>query len=113
MLSTSELDIIWKNDTLNNHYLSSSKLDLETFSITEPEKSKLETQLDKLKESDQSLIHSPVTVSSQRLAELSHPDAIASYLSEILGELGVCVNVTIRERQFKGKLRQRPKFLLF
>ena len=106
LLSTSELDIIWKNDTLNNHYPSSSKLDLETFSITEPEKSKLETQLDKLKESDQSLIHSPVTVSSQRLAELSHPDAIASYLSEILGELGVCVNVTIRERQFKGKLTE-------
>ena len=106
LLLTPEQDFVWTNDTLNNLHFSSPKLDSETFSITEPEKSKLETQPDNVKESDRYLINSSLTVSSQRLAEYGHPDAIASYLSEILGELGVCVNVTIRERQFKEKLTE-------
>ena len=102
----SELPLTPDNDTLNNLQFSSPKLESETFSINELEKSKLEVQLDNLKESDRYLINSPLTVSSQRLAEYGHPDAIASYLSEILGELGVSVNVTIRERKFKEKLTQ-------
>ncbi|MGD1808661.1 DUF1574 family protein [Dapis sp. BLCC M126] len=96
----------WTNETLEHLNFSSSKLDLETFSPPEPEKSKLETQLDKVKESDQYLLDSPLTVSSQKLAEYGHPDAIASYLSEILGQLGVCVNVTIREKELKEKLTE-------
>ncbi|NEQ36275.1 MAG: DUF1574 domain-containing protein [Okeania sp. SIO3I5] len=103
LVLTPHQDSVWKNDTLNHLNFSSPQLDSETFSIAESEKSKLETQLDQVKESDSYLIDSPLTVSSQKLAEYGHPDAIASYLSEILGELGVCVNVAIRERQFKEK----------
>jgi len=106
LVLTPHQDSVWTNDRLNNLNFSSPQLDSDNFSIAEPEKSELETQLDKVKESDRNLIDSPLTVSSQKLAEYGHPDAIASYLSEILGELGVCVNVTIRERQSKEKLTE-------
>jgi len=42
-------------------------------------------------------------VSTESLARQGDPDAIASYLSEILGGLGVGVKVTIREKSPKGK----------
>ncbi|OZH54889.1 hypothetical protein AFK68_08025, partial [Hydrocoleum sp. CS-953] len=106
LLLTPPKDSIWTNDTLNHLNFSSPQLDSESFSPTEPQNSKLETQLDKVKESEQYLLDSPLTVSSQKLAEYGHPDAIASYLSEILGELGVSVNVNIRERQLKEKLTE-------
>ncbi|NES02463.1 MAG: DUF1574 domain-containing protein [Okeania sp. SIO2F4] len=106
LLLTPHQTSVSTNDTLNHVNFSSPQLDSETFSPTEPEKSKLETQPDNLQESDRYLLDSPLTVSSQKLAEYGHPDAIASYLSEILGELGVCVNVNIRERQLKEKLTE-------
>ncbi|MDJ0516239.1 MAG: DUF1574 family protein [Trichodesmium sp. MO_231.B1] len=106
LLLTPHQTSVSTNDTLNHVNFSSPQLDSETFSPTEPEKSKLETQPDNLQESDRYLLDSPLTVSSQKLAEYGHPDAIASYLSEILGELGVCVNVNIRERQIKEKLTE-------
>ncbi|MEB3341648.1 hypothetical protein [Okeania sp.] len=98
--------LVSTNDTLDHLNFSSPSLDSENFSDTEPEKSKFEAQLDDIKKSGRYLLDSPLTVSSQKLAEYGHPDAIASYLSEILGELGVSVNVTIRERQFKEKLTE-------
>ncbi|ABG53164.1 hypothetical protein Tery_4157 [Trichodesmium erythraeum IMS101] len=106
LLLAPDQDFVGSNDTLDNLNFLSPKFDSETFSSTEPEKSKLKTQLDKLKESDINLINSSLTVSSKRLAKYGHPDAIASYLSEILGELGVCVNVSVREKQFKEKLTE-------
>ncbi|MGB3265879.1 MAG: hypothetical protein WBA89_18185 [Microcoleus sp.] len=42
-----------------------------------------------------------LTVSPETLARLGHPDAIASYLSEILGPMGVSVKVSIREKELK------------
>ncbi len=106
LLLTPPKDSIWTNDTLNHLNFSSPQLDSESFSPTEPQNSKLETQLDEVKESEQYLLDYPLTVSSQKLAEYGQPDAIASYLSEILGELGVSVNVNIRERQLKEKLTE-------
>ncbi|WP_083618793.1 hypothetical protein, partial [Planktothrix paucivesiculata] len=44
-----------------------------------------------------------IEVSTESLARQGYPDAIASYLSEILGGLGVGVKVTIREKSPKGK----------
>lgn len=45
----------------------------------------------------------PLTVSTESLARQGYPDAIASYLSEILGGLGVGVKVTIRSKPTKAK----------
>ncbi len=106
LLSSPHQGSVLTNDTLDQTQLvSSPNSNSETFSATEPQKSnKLEAEPEKRKESDRSLLDSTLTVSAQRLAQYGHPDAIASYLSEILGELGVCVNVNIRERQFKEKL---------
>ncbi len=42
-----------------------------------------------------------LTVSPETLARLGYPDAIASYLSEILGPMGVSVKVSIREKELK------------
>ena len=42
-----------------------------------------------------------LTVSAETLAD-RHPDAIASYLSEILGPMGVSVKVSIREKELKN-----------
>ncbi|MEG4996682.1 hypothetical protein [Microcoleus sp. B4-D4] len=42
-----------------------------------------------------------LTVSPESLARLGYPDAIASYLSEILGPMGVSVKVSIREKELK------------
>ncbi|MGL5065841.1 MAG: hypothetical protein ACRC62_38220, partial [Microcoleus sp.] len=45
-----------------------------------------------------------LTVSTEGLARRGYPDAIASYLSEILGPMGVAVKVTIREKESKNSL---------
>ncbi len=52
----------------------------------------------------------PLTVSTESLARQGHPDAIASYLSEILGSLGVTVKVKIRDRSTsRRKSRKTPE----
>lgn len=96
------------NETLDDSGLvSSAKLDLENSSVTSSEQpNKLEVEPENTEELDRYLLDSPLTVSYQRLAQYGHPDAIASYLSEVLGELGVSVNVSIRERQLKEKLTE-------
>ncbi|NJS10522.1 MAG: DUF1574 family protein [Microcoleus sp. CSU_2_2] len=43
-----------------------------------------------------------LTVSAETLARQGYPDAIASYLSEILGPMGVSVKVSIREKELKN-----------
>jgi lysophospholipase L1-like esterase len=43
-------------------------------------------------------IQAPLTVSTETLARRGHSQAIASYLSEILGNLGVSVKVSVKER---------------
>jgi hypothetical protein len=43
-----------------------------------------------------------LTVSPETLARRGYPDAIASYLSEILGPMGVSVKVSIREKEVKN-----------
>jgi hypothetical protein len=45
-----------------------------------------------------------LAVSTESLARRGYPDAIASYLSEILGPMGVAVKVTIREKELKSSL---------
>jgi hypothetical protein len=45
---------------------------------------------------------STLTVSAETLARQGYPDAIASYLSEILGPMGVSVKVSIREKELKN-----------
>ncbi len=47
-----------------------------------------------------------LTISCERLARRGYPDAIASYLSEILGALGVSVKVSIREQGKEGSLER-------
>jgi hypothetical protein len=42
-----------------------------------------------------------LTVSAETLARQGYPEAIASYLSEILGPMGVSVKVSIREKELK------------
>jgi hypothetical protein len=47
--------------------------------------------------------HGPtLAVSAESLARLGYPDAIASYLSEILGPMGVAVKVSVREKELKS-----------
>lgn len=43
-----------------------------------------------------------LAVSAESLARSGNPDAIASYLSEILGPMGVAVKVSIREKELKS-----------
>ncbi|MEP6486370.1 hypothetical protein NDI43_15965 [Microcoleus vaginatus GB2-A3] len=43
-----------------------------------------------------------LTVSPETLARRGYPEAIASYLSEILGPMGVSVKVSIREKELKS-----------
>ncbi|MCW6049542.1 hypothetical protein K4039_05485 [Lyngbya sp. CCAP 1446/10] len=43
-----------------------------------------------------------LTVSAETLARQGYPEAIASYLSEILGPMGVSVKVSIREKEVKS-----------
>ncbi|MEG3840376.1 hypothetical protein [Microcoleus sp. herbarium14] len=43
-----------------------------------------------------------LAVSAETLARRGYPDAIASYLSEILGPMGVSVKVSIREKELKS-----------
>ncbi|MFB8795648.1 MAG: hypothetical protein U7126_15835 [Microcoleus sp.] len=43
-----------------------------------------------------------LAVSAESLARLGYPDAIASYLSEILGPMGVAVKVSVREQELKS-----------
>lgn len=43
-----------------------------------------------------------LAVSAESLARLGYPDAIASYLSEILGPMGVAVKVSVREKELKS-----------
>ena len=47
---------------------------------------------------DSDRITAPPTVSTETLARRGHSHAIASYLSEILGNLGVSVKVSVKER---------------
>ena len=47
-----------------------------------------------------------LTVSAETLARRGYPDAIASYLSEILGPMGVSVKVSIREKELKREMVQ-------
>ncbi len=44
-----------------------------------------------------------LAVSPETLARMGYPDAIASYLSEILGPMGVSVKVSIREKEVKSR----------
>ncbi|MGB3191319.1 DUF1574 family protein [Lyngbya sp. PCC 8106] len=50
-------------------------------------------------------IQAPLTVSTETLARRGHSQAIASYLSEILGNLGVSVKVSVKERSKKRSAR--------
>jgi hypothetical protein len=50
-----------------------------------------------------------LTISCERLARRGYPDAIASYLSEILGALGVSVKVSIREQGREGAREQKSE----
>ncbi|NEQ76540.1 MAG: DUF1574 domain-containing protein [Okeania sp. SIO2C9] len=108
LLSTPHKASVLTNDILDHSELvSSPKLDSENSSVTESQQlNELEIESENTEELDRYLIDSPLTVSYQRLAKYGHPDAIASYLSEVLGELGVSVNVSIRERQLKEKLTE-------
>ncbi|GGA29856.1 hypothetical protein CYANOKiyG1_46320 [Okeania sp. KiyG1] len=108
LLSTPHKASVLTNDILDHSELVlSPKLDSENSSIIEStQPNELEADPEKTEELDQYLLDSPLTVSYQRLAQYGHPDAIASYLSEVLGELGVSVNVSIRERQLKEKLTE-------
>ncbi|WP_139294963.1 hypothetical protein [Planktothrix tepida] len=54
---------------------------------------------------------SGIEVSTESLARQGYPDAIASYLSEILGSLGVGVKVTIREKAAKVKKTDKQQSL--
>jgi len=57
-----------------------------------------------------SLQPSAIEVSTESLARQGYPHAIASYLSEILGGLGVGVKVTIREKSVQGKkIEKQPE----
>lgn len=47
-----------------------------------------------------------LSVSAETLARRGYPDAIASYLSEILGPMGVSVKVSIREKEVKSSETQ-------
>ncbi|PSB52772.1 hypothetical protein C7B67_05885 [filamentous cyanobacterium Phorm 6] len=47
-----------------------------------------------------------LSVSAETLARRGYPDAIASYLSEILGPMGVSVKVSIREKEVKKETVQ-------
>ncbi|MEG3846873.1 hypothetical protein QT971_28010 [Microcoleus sp. herbarium19] len=47
-----------------------------------------------------------LAVSAETLARRGYPDAIASYLSEILGPMGVSVKVSIREKEVKTETAQ-------
>lgn len=49
-----------------------------------------------------------LTVSPETLARRGYPDAIASYLSEILGPMGVSVKVSIREKELKSSRENLP-----
>ncbi|MEG4501622.1 hypothetical protein QUB05_31190 [Microcoleus sp. F10-C6] len=49
-----------------------------------------------------------LTVSPETLARRGYPDAIASYLSEILGPMGVSVKVSIREKELKSSRETLP-----
>ena len=49
-----------------------------------------------------------LAVSPETLARRGYPDAIASYLSEILGPMGVSVKVTIREKELKSSRETLP-----
>ncbi|EGK85595.1 hypothetical protein D0A34_21310 [Microcoleus vaginatus PCC 9802] len=49
-----------------------------------------------------------LTVSPETLARRGYPDAIASYLSEILGPMGVSVKVSIREKELKSNRENLP-----
>ena len=49
---------------------------------------------------------STLSVSAETLARRGYPDAIASYLSEILGPMGVSVKVSIREKEVKREMVQ-------
>jgi hypothetical protein len=52
-----------------------------------------------LQKSNGTAHESGLTISCEGLARRGYPDAIASYLSEILGALGVAVKVSIREQR--------------
>jgi len=47
-----------------------------------------------------------LSVSAETLARRGYPDAIASYLSEILGPMGVSVKVSIRQKELKRETVQ-------
>ncbi len=49
-----------------------------------------------------------LAVSPETLARRGYPDAIASYLSEILGPMGVSVKVSIREKELKSSPETLP-----
>ncbi|MDJ0553930.1 MAG: DUF1574 family protein [Microcoleaceae cyanobacterium MO_207.B10] len=101
--------VLAKEILKDNNLFSSPPLNLDSISANE-EKSlgqlQEEPESENEKKDNQNLLESTLTVSSERLARYGYPDAIASYLSEILGGLGVCVNVNIREKQVKEKLTE-------
>ncbi|MGB3512949.1 MAG: hypothetical protein WBA93_27790 [Microcoleaceae cyanobacterium] len=108
LLSPPPMASVLAKDTFNDRDLvSSPPLQPAPFSANEkqpPSPLQEEPEKENEKKYNQNLLDSTLTVSSERLAQYGHPDAIASYLSEILGGLGVCVNVSIREKQFKEKV---------
>jgi len=78
--------------TLNPQPLTTNNEPLIQPSITDPQPSTV----------------TAIEVSTESLARQGYPDAIASYLSEILGGLGVGVKVTIREKSQKGTKTEAP-----
>ena len=88
----------------NLELVSSPSSDLDTNEEEPPSQIEEELEKENEKKYDPKLLESRLTISLERLARYGHPDAIASYLSEILGGLGVCVNVNIREKQLKEKV---------
>ncbi|MEA5496103.1 DUF1574 family protein [Limnoraphis robusta] len=85
-----------KTSTIPSDLLTSSQDSSEhhSFSSTVPNSRATATQT---KPSEIETPSAPLTVSTETLARRGHPDAIASYLSEILGSLGVSVKVSVKE----------------
>ncbi|HLO49156.1 MAG TPA: hypothetical protein VK211_12130, partial [Kamptonema sp.] len=88
-------------DTASNSRLSVASVPLHSSSypmtagqITQQSTATLEVPP---QESNSTSGEGTLTISCERLARRGYPDAIASYLSEILGSLGVSVKVSIRE----------------
>ncbi|MDF0554957.1 DUF1574 family protein [Kamptonema sp. UHCC 0994] len=106
VFATSPLTI----DTASTSRLSAASVPLHPLSypmtagqITQQSTATLEVPSE---ESNSTQDEGTLTISCERLARRGYPDAIASYLSEILGALGVSVKVSIREQGSEGALER-------